>query len=382
MPVGTKGSVKGILPAQVEATGAEILLNNTYHLLLRPGPELVAKMGGVHRFMNWDRPILTDSGGYQAYSLSETNSVDDDGVTFKSIIDGSMIRLTPERAIEVQNLLGPDILMAFDDCPPSIDPNVVRPSQARLTSVVKRDTTDSSKRRAKSHVYDHVARLDLANERTVRWLERCIRAHARKDEQGLFGIVQGGTDLERRRWSAERICALECPGFAIGGVAVGESPEDIARIVRFTAPLLPEAKPRYLMGVGYERDLYEAVRAGVDMFDCVLPTRNGRNANAFTARGQIRLRNAKFADDPSPIDADCDCVACVRNEIGGFARGYVRHLFLAEEMLGPILVTLHNLRHFQRFMADLRTTIATEDWSGFEDRWPVSKSREPEESSN
>ncbi|MBX3389466.1 MAG: queuine tRNA-ribosyltransferase [Phycisphaeraceae bacterium] len=378
MPVGTKGSVKGILPAQVEATGAEILLNNTYHLLLRPGPELVAKLGGVHRFMNWQRPILTDSGGYQAYSLSETNTVDDDGVTFRSIVDGATIRFTPERAVEVQNLLGPDILMALDDCPPSIDPRVERPSQARLTSVVKRDTRHSSKRNAKNREYDHIARLDLANERTVRWLERCIRAHARTQDQGLFGIVQGGTDLDRRRWSAERVCALDCPGFAIGGVAVGESAEDIARIVQFTAPLLPDEKPRYLMGVGYERDLYEAVRSGVDMFDCVLPTRNGRNANAFTSRGQIRLRNARYAEDLSPIELGCDCVACAGGTECSFSRGYIRHLFMAEEMLGPILVTLHNLRHFQRFMADLRATIGSDDWSWFENHWPVSKAREPE----
>jgi queuine tRNA-ribosyltransferase len=380
MPVGTKGTVKGILPAQVEATGAEILLNNTYHLLLRPGPELVSKMGGVHRFMNWHRPILTDSGGYQAYSLSETNTVDDDGVTFKSIVDGSTVRLTPERAVEVQNLLGPDILMALDDCPPSIDPNVERPSQARLESVVKRDTGTRSERGSKKREYDHVARLDVANERTVRWLERCIKAHQRKHDQGLFGIVQGGTDLERRRWSAERIGALDCPGFAIGGVAVGESAEDIAKIVRYTAPLLPDSKPRYLMGVGYERDLYEAVRAGVDMFDCVLPTRNGRNANAFTANGQLRLRNAKHAEDPAPIEVGCDCVACEPGPRGHFSRGYLRHLFMADEMLGPILVTLHNLRHFQRFMADLRATIAVDNWPEFETRWPVAISRSPEKS--
>lgn len=380
MPVGTKGTVKGILPAQVEATGAEILLNNTYHLLLRPGPELVSKMGGVHKFMNWHRPILTDSGGYQAYSLSETNKVDDDGVTFKSIVDGSTVRLTPERAVEVQNLLGPDILMALDDCPPSIDPNVERPSQARLESVVKRDTGGRSERGARKREYDHIARLDIANERTVRWLERCIKAHQRKHDQGLFGIVQGGTDLERRKWSAERIGALDCPGFAIGGVAVGESAEDIAKIVRYTAPLLPSNKPRYLMGVGYERDLYEAVRAGVDMFDCVLPTRNGRNANAFTAHGQLRLRNAKHAEDPAPIEVGCDCVACAPGERGHFSRSYLRHLFMADEMLGPMLVTLHNLRHFQRFMADLRATIARDDWAGFEVRWPVAISRVPEKS--
>ena len=373
MPVGTKGTVKGILPEMIERTGAEILLNNTYHMLLRPGPELVAKMGGVHRFMNWHRPILTDSGGYQAFSLSEMNAVDDDGVTFKSIVDGSSIRLTPERATEVQNLLGPDIMMAFDDCPPSIDPNVELPTQPRLASAAKRDATGGP--RSKKKVYDHVARLDVANERTVRWLERCIKAHARKDEQSLFGIVQGGTDLERRRWSAERICAMDCPGFAIGGVAVGEQADDIARVVRFTAPLLPDAKPRYLMGVGYERDILAAVRAGVDMFDCVLPTRNGRNANAFTSRGQMRLRNAQFAEDPRPIEEGCDCEACRTQRIGDgaghFSRSYLRHLFMADEMLGPMLVTLHNLRHFQRFMADLRATIRGEGWSEFLSRWPV-----------
>ncbi len=370
MPVGTKGTVKGVTPAQVERTGAEILLNNTYHLLLRPGPDLIQKMGGVHSFMNWRRPILTDSGGYQAYSLSQTNKVDDDGVTFKSIVDGSMVRLTPERAIEVQNMLGPDIMMAFDDCPPSIDPGVEPARQARLESAVARDAKAARRVDSRRNKYDHIARLDIANERTVRWLERCIRAHTRKDEQSLFGIVQGGTDLEKRRWSAERIGALECPGFAIGGVAVGESPEDIAKIVRFTAPLLPESKPRYLMGVGYERDILAAVRAGVDMFDCVLPTRNGRNANAFTPSGQMRLRNAKYAEDPRPIDAGCDCEAC-KGENGYFSRAYLRHLFMADEMLGPILVTLHNLRHFQRLMADIRATIEADGWEGLLTRWPV-----------
>ncbi|MBS0189363.1 MAG: tRNA guanosine(34) transglycosylase Tgt [Planctomycetes bacterium] len=377
MPVGTKGTVKGILPALVEATGAEILLNNTYHLLLRPGPELVSQMGGVHKFMNWHRPILTDSGGYQAYSLSETNSIDDDGVTFKSIVDGSTVRLTPERAIEVQNLLGPDIMMALDDCPPSIDPTVERPTQPRLAAAARRDSSLSERSRKKK-TYDHVARLDIANERTVRWLERCIRAHRRPDEQSLFGIVQGGTDLQRRSWSAERIGALDCPGFAIGGVAVGESAEDIAKIVRHTAPLLPPDKPRYLMGVGYERDLYEAVRAGVDMFDCVLPTRNGRNANAFTSKGQLRLRNAACTNDPRPIEPGCDCEACRPGPNGHFTRAYLRHLFMADEMLGPILVTIHNLRHFQRFMADLRETIATEQWDVFVAKWPVAKDRAPE----
>jgi queuine tRNA-ribosyltransferase len=365
MPVGTRGTVKGVLPSQVRNTGAQILLNNTYHLLLRPGPELVQRMGGVHAFMNWDGPILTDSGGYQAYSMADLNAVDDDGVSFKSIVDGSMIRLTPEDATRVQNLLGPDILMAFDDCPPS----VVAPddgADARLARARRRDRR-----------LDHAERLRVANERTVRWLERCKTAHARPDEQALFGIVQGGTDLGARDWSVERICAIDLPGYAIGGVAVGESAEDIARIVRHTAPRMPDAKPRYLMGVGYDRDIVAAVLAGVDMFDCVLPTRNARNAQAFTASGPVKLRNASHAEDPGPIEPGCDCPACdpARHgmpAVGGraFSRAYLRHLFHTGEMLGPMLVSLHNLRFYQRLMADLRGTIAGGDWSGFARRWP------------
>lgn len=394
MPVGTRASVKGLLPGMVEATGAQILLNNTYHLMLRPGSELVQRMGGVHAFMRWNRPILTDSGGYQAYSLSETNRVDDDGVTFKSIIDGSEVRLTPERAIEVQNQLGADIIMAFDDCPPSEEarPGAIlqdgekagqgedeaqtavqgergRDADPRLRSAIRRDT--------KKKGYDHAARLAVANERTVRWLERCKAAHARVQDQSLFGIVQGGTDLDRRAWCAERIAAIDLPGYAIGGVAVGEPFEEIARVVRHTAPLLPENKPRYLMGVGYERDLVAAVRSGVDMFDCVLPTRNGRNANAFTRTGQIRLRNAKFAEDQGPIEEGCDCLACDPARHGAsvgpgpFSRGYLRHLFMVGEMLGPILVSLHNVRHFQRLMLDIRRAIQNDDWSGLVRNWPV-----------
>ncbi|MCA9280021.1 MAG: tRNA guanosine(34) transglycosylase Tgt [Phycisphaeraceae bacterium] len=366
MPVGTRGTVKGILPELVAQTGAQILLNNTYHLLLRPGHELVRTMGGVHKFMNWNAPILTDSGGYQAYSLADTNTINDDGVTFKSVVDGSMIHLSPERAIEVQNALGADIIMAFDDCPPSIDPGVQPHHQPRLAQAVQRDTRSARK------TYDHRERLRIANERTVRWLERCKSAHARPEEQALFGIVQGGVDLDERLWSIERICAIDLPGYAIGGVAVGESPEQIARVVQFAAPQMPEDKPRYLMGVGYEADLLTAVRAGVDMFDCVLPTRNGRNANAFTSTGQIRLRNAKYAADTSPIEPGCDCPACRLNEAGwSFSRSYLRHLFMVGEMLGPVLVSLHNLRHFQRFMADVRGAIPTSNWSGIEAKWPV-----------
>lgn len=370
MPVGTRGTVKGILPHMVRQTGAQILLNNTYHLMLRPGSELIQRMGGVHKFMNWDGPILTDSGGYQAYSMADINAVDDDGVSFKSILNGSMIRMTPESATRIQNELGPDIMMAFDDCPPSVDPGEGPVSQARLRHAARRDAG-----KGKS-VYDHAARLDLANERTVRWLERCKAAHARPDEQALFGIIQGGTDLGRRDWCLERVAGIDLPGYAIGGVAVGESPEDIARIVRHTAPKMPEDKPRYLMGVGYERDITAAVLAGVDMFDCVLPTRNGRNGNAFTAEagedGQLRLKNARFAEDPRPLETGCDCPACDPAAHGwgtfegqGFSRGYIRHLFACDEMLGPILVTLHNLRFFQRLTADLRAAIRGDDWAGF-----------------
>ena len=371
MPVGTKGTVKGILPRDVRATGAQILLNNTYHLMLRPGAELISQLGGVHRFMGWDGPILTDSGGYQAYSMADINAVDDGGVTFKSIINGSMIRLTPERAIEIQNLLGPDIIMAFDDCPPSIDPDTAPVNQTRLRQAAMRDAQTRTG-------YDHGARLQLANERTARWLERCKKAHTRAHDQSLFGIVQGGTDLDRRAWSVEHVCNIDLPGYAIGGVAVGESPDDIRRVVGFTAPRMPERKPRYLMGVGYERDMVGAVLTGVDMFDCVLPTRNARNANAFTTAGQIRLKNARFNDDPGPIEEGCDCPACNPGGHGWrtpgdapFSRAYLRHLFLSDEMLGPILVSLHNLRHFQRLMEDLRGAIRADEWGAFRGRWAM-----------
>ncbi len=410
MPVGTRGSVKGLMPGLVAATGAQIILGNTYHLLLRPGPGVVQRMGGLHEFSGWAGPMLTDSGGYQAYSLAATNSVGDDGVTFKSIVDGSDVTMTPESAIDAQNRLGADIIMAFDDCPPSVDPAMETVTQARLMGAVDRDAgmvdgggADRGPVGRRKRVYDHAARLRQANERTVAWLERCRDAHDRwrsdlegaspvgSRQRALFGIVQGGTDLDARTWSAERVCNVELPGYAIGGVAVGEGSDQIARVVAHTAPRLPDAKPRYLMGVGYERDLLLAVLAGVDMFDCVLPTRNGRNANAFTSKGQIRLRNAKFAEDPSPIEEGCDCAACGRLEplgSGGvgvagrgfgmgraserpFSRAYIRHLFMAQEMLGPILVSLHNLRHFQRFMKDVRATVASDDWEALAACWPV-----------
>ena len=372
MPVGTKGTVKGVLPHLVGLTGAQVLLNNTYHLLLRPGPDLVERLGGVHRFMNWHGAILTDSGGYQAFSMADRNQIDDEGVTFRSIVDGSQVRLTPERAIQVQNQLGADIIMAFDDCPPAAPGGLheAEPGDRRAALAHARDSGGKG--------YDHAARLEIALERTSRWLERCKKAHARSGEQALFGIIQGGTDLDRRTRSAAQVCGIDLPGYAIGGVAVGETAEEIARVVAHTAPLMPADKPRYLMGVGYERDIVAAVRAGVDMFDCVLPTRNGRNAAAFTREGILKIRNAQYAEDDRPVEPGCDCPACDPARCGWpvsegrvFSRAYIRHLFMADEMLGPILLTLHNLRHFQRLMADLRGTLRSDDWEGFRARWPV-----------
>jgi queuine tRNA-ribosyltransferase len=371
MPVGTQGTLKGLLPTSVRATGSQIVLGNTFHLMLRPGPETVAALGGLHGFMGWTGPILTDSGGYQAYSMSDINKVDDEAVTFKSIIDGSMIALTPERAIAVQNDLGADIIMALDDCPPSVDPRTMNQARLRIQAQRKKAAWERAG-------YDHDRRLREANERTVRWLERCKRAHGRPGEQALFGIVQGGTDLDRRTHSAEQVTQIDLPGYAIGGVAVGEGFEEIVSVVEHTAPLLPEGRPRYLMGVGYEKDIVAAVRAGVDMFDCVLPTRNGRNANAFTPAGQVRLKNAKFARDPEPLVEGCDCPACCPSAHGWetpggrpLSRAYLRHLFLAQEMLGPILVSLHNIRHFQRLMVDIRAAIRDDGWLDFGRRWPV-----------
>ncbi|MHC5114743.1 MAG: tRNA guanosine(34) transglycosylase Tgt [Planctomycetota bacterium] len=334
MPVGTAGAMKGLTPEQMRGTGTQILLNNAYHLMLRPGDDLVARRGGAHAFMRWDGPILTDSGGYQAFSMSDISSIDDDGVTFKSIVDGSRIHLSPERSIEVQNNIGADVIMAFDDCPPG--------------------EADAARRL-------------VAHERTIGWIDRCVRAHRRPDEQALFGIVQGGTDLDLRRASVDAICAHDLPGYAIGGVAVGEGPELIRTVVEHTAPLLPEDRPRYLMGVGYERDLVAAIRAGVDMFDCVLPTRNGRNAQAFTRTGRFHLRNARFAEDDEVLDPACDCEVCR----GGFTRAYLRHLFMAREMLGPILVSMHNIRHFQALMVDIRRAIRENAWSALLGSWPV-----------
>ena len=351
MPVATAAAMKGLTPTQIRGTGSQIILNNAYHLFLRPGGDRLERFGGTHRFMRWDGPILTDSGGYQAYSMSDTAVLGEDGVTFRSFIDGSKVHLGPESSMRVQNQIGADIIMAFDDCAPAALPE---------------EGADERRLARTRRIEDHARRLEEAHERTLRWLDRCVRAHARPQDQALFGIVQGATDLDLRRRSVDGVCSHDLPGFAIGGVAVGEGTDAIRKVVEFTAPLLPEAKPRYLMGVGYERDIVMAVAAGVDMFDCVLPTRNGRNANAFTRNGSIRLRNARFADDHAPIDPSCDCEACA----GGFSRAYLRHLFTAEEMLGPTLVSVHNIRHFQRLMMDIRTAIREDAWSWLLGSWP------------
>lgn len=359
MPVATAAAMKGLTPEQVRSTGSQIILNNAYHLLLRSGGPRLAEMGGSHRFMRWDGPILTDSGGYQAYSMSDTARLDDDGVTFQSFVDGSRVHLGPESSMLVQNQIGADIIMAFDDCAPAALP----------------EAGGDERRLARTrHIVDHAQRMEEAHQRTVRWLERCIRAHARPQEQALFGIVQGGTDLALRARSVEAICSFDLPGFAIGGVAVGEGTDAIRQVVEFTAPLLPASKPRYLMGVGYERDIVMAVAAGVDMFDCVLPTRNGRNGNAFTRQGPLRVRNARYASDPAPLDPLCDCPACA----GGYSRAYLRHLFLAQEMLGPTLVSLHNIRHFQALMLDIRAAIREDAWSWLQGAWPCLDRAAPE----
>ena len=332
MPVGTQGTIKGVLPDHVAAAGAQIILANTYHLMLRPGEEVVAQLGDLHQFMGWAGPILTDSGGFQVFSLADLNKIDDTGVTFKSHIDGSTHHLTPKRSIEVQNKLGADIIMAFDECPPA---NAER-------------------------IYHQ-----QAVTRTVHWARECKEAHQRPNDQSLFGIVQGGTHLDLRVYCTQQLLELDFPGYAIGGLAVGEGFDAMVQILQHTVPLLPDNKPRYLMGVGFPRDIVAAVAAGVDMFDCVLPTRNGRNAYAFTAAGPLRLRNSKYTADPNPIETGCDCYACTH-----FSRGAIRHFFFAAEMLGPVLVSVHNIRFYQRFMADIRRAIGAGGFHDFVRRDP------------
>ena len=318
IPVGTKATVKGVLPATLREIGVQMVLANTYHLALRPGAEVVRHLGGLHAMMAWDGPVLTDSGGFQVFSLAPLRHVTEEGVTFRSHIDGSEMMLSPESAVAVQNDLGADVIMALDVCPPH---------PCRRGEV------------------EEAVRLTLA------WAERCRRAHCRGD-QALWAIVQGGVERDLRQQCAARLVAMDFPGYAIGGVSVGEGHEHLKAVVGWTAPLLPADRPRYLMGVGEVRDVIASVRAGVDLFDCVLPTRNGRNASAYTADGMIRLRNETFRTDRRPIEEDCDCPACRR-----WSRGTLRHLFASGEMLGPILLSIHNLRFYTRLFAGLRRAI-------------------------
>ncbi|MHB0877647.1 MAG: tRNA guanosine(34) transglycosylase Tgt [Anaerolineae bacterium] len=317
MPVGTQATVKTMAPWELREIGAQIILGNTYHLYLRPGAEVIERLGGLHGFAAWPHPILTDSGGFQVFSLQHLRRITDEGVTFRSHIDGSEHFLTPERATHIQEQLGADIIMCFDECCQPTD----------------RDT------------------VTAAMERTHRWAARCREAQRRPD-QALFGIVQGGVFADLRRQSAEALVALDFPGYAIGGLSVGESKADMHAMLEATLPGLPPDKPRYLMGVGSPEDLFEGVARGVDMFDCVLPTRVARNGAAFTPDGRMNLRNAAHSDDPRPIMDECDCPTCRR-----FSRAYLRHLIQADEILGHRLVTMHNLRFFIRLMSDIRQSI-------------------------
>ncbi len=326
-PVGTQATVKTLTPEHLKSIRASLVLSNTYHLYLRPGDELVAEMGGLHEFMQWPGPMLTDSGGFQVFSLSDTRKIDDDGVTFKSHIDGSTHRFTPERSIQIQENLGADIIMAFDEC---ADPN----DQAYIAK---------------------------ATERTHRWAERSLAAHKRTD-QALFGIIQGGVDPDLRRASAEFISSLPFLGIAIGGLSVGETKREMYETLDMVTPLLPEDKPRYLMGVGTPEDLIEGIRRGIDIFDCVLPTRLARHNAAFSSEGRLNLMNASYARDRRPIDETCDCYTCRT-----FTRAYLRHLIVAKELLAGTLLSIHNLRALIRLMEEMR--IAIQDGS-FEAKVP------------
>ncbi len=326
MAVGTQATVKGLTPSQLADAGVQILLGNTYHLTLRPGDDLIAELGGLHQFMNWPRPILTDSGGYQIYSLAANLKIDDRAAVFRSHINGDLLELTPEKAVQIQENLGSDIAMCLDECPPFATPAEYR---------------------------------KLAVNRTLHWAERCQAAHRRAD-QALFAIVQGGTDIGLRTRCAEALTRLDFPGYALGGFSVGETTQQMAAALEPSADALPEAKPRYLMGVGKPLDLLVAVARGIDMFDCVLPTRNGRNATAFTNSGQVKLRNSCHKRDSAPLESDCACATCRQ-----FSRAYLHHLFLADEMLGPTLVSLHNLAFYNGLMADMRQAIAERRFAEF-----------------
>jgi queuine tRNA-ribosyltransferase len=328
-PVGTQATVKTLTPADLQALGASLILSNTYHLYLRPGPELIAEFGGLHRFMQWPGPILTDSGGFQVFSLEGLRKIDEAGVTFRSHIDGSTHRFTPERVIGIQEQLGADIIMAFDECPPPND-----------------------------YAYN-IKALD----RTHRWAERC-RAAQRRTDQALYGIVQGGVFPDLRAQSAEFLSKLEFPGYAIGGLSVGESKAEMHQILEVVHPLLPRHKPRYLMGVGSPEDLFECVARGIDQFDCVLPTRIARNGAVFTHQGRINLRNARFARDKNPIEAGCQCYTCRT-----FSLAYLRHLLIAGEILALRLTTIHNLHFMLELMRRIRRSIMDGSFAAYKENF-------------
>ncbi len=330
MPVGTRAAVKALTPAEVEETGAQILLANTYHLYLRPGASIVKEAGGLHAFMHWGKPILTDSGGFQVFSLNALREIGEEGVTFKSHMDGSLHLFTPEKAVQIQQDLGADIIMALDECTPYPSP------------------------------YDYTK---TSMERTHRWAERCARAQTRED-QALFGIVQGGTYPDLRRESARAIDALGLPGNAIGGLSVGEEKQTMYAMLEEVTPLLDAHKPRYLMGVGTPDCLLEGVARGVDMFDCVLQSRTARMGTALTSRGKRNMRNARFAHDFSPLDPACDCYAC-RN----FTRAYIRHLVNMGEILGATLLTIHNIRFSVSLMEEMREAILADRFAAFREEW-------------
>jgi queuine tRNA-ribosyltransferase len=328
MPVGTAGTVKGMLPEQVAETGAGIILGNTYHLMLRPGAERIARLGGLHRFMNWPGPILTDSGGFQVMSLAKLRKIGESGVTFQSHIDGSRHELTPERSVEIQRLLGADITMAFDEC--------------TEWPVSEEEAADSM-------------RLSM------RWAGRCRAAFEPRAGYGLFGIVQGSVYPALREESAKALTGIGFDGYAIGGLAIGEGQEATFAALEATAPHLPAGAPRYLMGVGRPEDIVGAVARGVDMFDCVIPTRSGRTGQAFTRRAVLNIRNARHADDPRPLDEECTCPVCAN-----YSRAYLHHLVKADEMLGPMLLTRHNLQRYQDLMRDIRAAIEAGAFAAFE----------------
>ncbi len=338
MPLGTQATVKAMTSEELKEIGAQIILSNTYHLFLRPGHELVAEAGGLHRFMHWDRPILTDSGGFQVFSLGDLRKITEEGVHFRSHLDGSSLFLGPEQAMEIQMALGSDIAMAFDECTPY----------------------PSSYEYAKSSM-----------ERTTRWAERCLKAQNRQD-QAVFGIVQGGMYRDLREQSARDLSSLDFPGYAVGGLSVGEPKHIMYEVLDYTVPLLPAGKPRYLMGVGSPDCLIEGVMRGIDMFDCVLPTRIARNGTVMTSRGKLVIRNAEHARDMGPLDPQCDCYAC-RN----YSRAYIRHLFKADEILGLRLTTIHNLYFLLDLMEEIRAAIKQDSLPEFREEFFARYGYEP-----